>query len=127
MAAQMAALNIVFEAPDNAKGACPSKVRPIDLVHLAKQTMGDKTLEIEVLQMFARQARACLQDIASGESVRVGAAAHRLKGAASSVGAFRVSQTAEVVEETGGDAGAMAALGAAVLDAENFILKLCRG
>ena len=59
MAAQMAALNIVFEAPDNAKGPCPSKVRPIDLVHLAKQTMGDKTLEIEVLQMFARQARAC--------------------------------------------------------------------
>jgi hypothetical protein len=38
-----------------------------------------------------------------------------------------VSQTAEVIEETGGDAGTMAALGAAVLDAENFILKLCRG
>ncbi|MGO7580788.1 Hpt domain-containing protein, partial [Rhizobium ruizarguesonis] len=57
MAAQMAAFNIVFEAPYNAKGPCPSKVRPIDLVHLAKQTMCDKTLEIEVLQMFARQPR----------------------------------------------------------------------
>ncbi|UVD58754.1 Hpt domain-containing protein [Rhizobium sp. Pop5] len=123
----MAALSIVFEAPDNGKGPCPSKARPIDLVHLAKQTMGDKTLEIEVLQMFARQARACLQDIASGETSRAGAAAHRLKGAASSVGAFRVSETAEAIEENGTDAGTMAALGAAVIDAENFILKLCRG
>ena len=127
MAAQMAAVSIAFEAPDNSTGPCPSKIRPIDLVHLARQTMGDKTLEIEVLQMFARQARACLQDMASGETIRVGAAAHRLKGAASSVGAFRVSQTAEAVEKNGGDAGSMAALGAAVIDAENFILKLCRG
>jgi len=123
----MAAVSIAFEAPDNSKGPCPSKVRPIDLVHLAKQTMGDKALEIEVLQMFARQARACLQDIASGESAKVGAAAHRLKGAASSIGAFRVSQSAEAVEKDNGDIAAMAALGAAVVDAENFILKLCRG
>lgn len=123
----MAAVSIAFEAPDNSNGPSPSKVRPIDLVHLARQTMGDKAVEIEVLQMFARQARACLQDIASGESAKVGAAAHRLKGAASSIGAFRVSQSAEAVEENNGDATAMAALGAAVVDAENFILKLCRG
>ncbi|MBB3560399.1 HPt (histidine-containing phosphotransfer) domain-containing protein [Rhizobium sp. BK512] len=123
----MAAVSIAFEAPDNSAGPSPSKIRPIDLVHLARQTMGDKTVEIEVLQMFARQARACLQDIASGESAKVGAAAHRLKGAASSVGAFRVSQSAEAVEENNGDVAAMAALGAAVVDAENFILKLCRG
>jgi hypothetical protein len=122
----MAALSIAFEAPDNSAGPCPSKHRPIDLVHLAKQTMGDKALEIEVLQMFARQARACLQEIASGEAARVGAAAHRLKGAASAVGAFRVSEAAEAVEGGGGDAAAVAALGAAVLDTENFILKLSR-
>ncbi len=123
----MAAVSIAFEAPDNSKGPCPSKVRPIDLVHLARQTMGDKAVEIEVLQMFARQARACLQDIASGEPTRVGAAAHRLKGAASSVGAFSVSHSAQAVEDNHGDAAAMAALGVAVVDAENFILKLCRG
>ncbi len=122
----MAALSIAFEAPDNSAGPCPSKNRPIDLVHLAKQTMGDKALEIEVLQMFARQARACLQEIASGEAARVGAAAHRLKGAASAVGAFRVSEAAEAVEGGGSDAAAVASLGAAVLDTENFILKLSR-
>lgn len=123
----MAALSIAFEAPDNSKGPCPSKIRPIDLVHLAKQTMGDKVVEIEVLQMFARQARSCLHEISSGETARVVASAHRLKGAASSVGAFRVSETAEMLEENSGDASAMAAVGAAVIDAENFILRLCRG
>jgi HPt (histidine-containing phosphotransfer) domain-containing protein len=122
----MAAVSIAFAAPDNSKGACPSKARPIDLVHLAKQTMGDKSLEIEVLQMFARQARACLQDISSGEMKKVEAAAHRLKGAASAVGAFRVSETAETLEGNCGDAASMAAVGFAVIEAENFILKLCR-
>ncbi|MET3854969.1 Hpt domain-containing protein [Rhizobium sp. OAE497] len=122
----MAAVSIAFEAPDNSKGPCPSKVRPIDLVHLAKQTMGDKALEIEVLQMFARQARACLGEIASGEAKKIVAAAHRLKGAASAVGAFRVSETAEMLEENAGDAASMAAVGAAVVEAENFILKLSR-
>ena len=122
----MAAVSIAFEAPDNSKGPCPSKVRPIDLVHLAKQTMGDKALEIEVLQMFARQARACLGEIASGEPKKVAGAAHRLKGAASAVGAFRVSETAEMLEDNAGDAASMAAVGAAVVEAENFILKLSR-
>ena len=122
----MAAVSIAFEAPDNSKGPCPSKVRPIDLVHLAKQTMGDKALEIEVLQMFARQARACLGEIASGEAKKIVAAAHRLKGAASAVGAFRVSETAEMLEYNAGDAASVAAVGAAVVEAENFILKLSR-
>ncbi len=30
--------------------------RPIDLVHLARQTFGDKRLETELLQLFMRQA-----------------------------------------------------------------------
>lgn len=122
----MAALNIAFEAPDNSRGAAPSKERPIDLVHLAKQTMGDKALEIEVLQMFARQARASLQEIGSGSADRAKAGAHRLKGAASSVGAFRVAEAADAYECNMDDAARMAAVGAAVADAENFILKLSR-
>src|ERR1700709_1397810 len=76
----MAALNIAFEAPDNSRGPGPSKGRPIDLVHLAKQTMGDKVLEIEVLQMFARQARACLQEIGSGNAEKATAGPDLLKG-----------------------------------------------
>jgi HPt (histidine-containing phosphotransfer) domain-containing protein len=123
---QMAALNIAFEAPDNSRGMGPSKERPIDLVHLARQTMGDKVLEVEVLHMFARQARACLQEIGSGSAEKAKAGAHRLKGAASAVGAFKVAEAANAFEDHLGDAACMAAVGAAVVDAENFILKLSR-
>lgn len=122
----MAALNIAFEAPDNSRGAAPSRERAIDLVHLAKQTMGDKALEVEVLQMFARQARSCLQEISSGDSKRVRAASHRLKGAASAVGAFKVADAASALESDAGDASFMATVTASVIEAENFILKLSR-
>ena len=122
----MAALNIAFEAPDNARGTAPSRERAVDLVHLAKQTMGDKALEVEVLQMFARQARSCLQEISSGDGERVTAASHRLKGAAGSVGAFKVADAAEALESNVGDAVRMAAVTTSVIEAENFILKLSR-
>lgn len=122
----MAAVSIAFAAPDNGDGRRPSQERPVDLVHLANQTMGDKALEVEVLQMFARQARACLQEMSCGDGTKVEAAAHRLKGAAGAVGAFRVYHAAEVLEGNCGDAANMAAVGVAVIEAENFILKLCR-
>jgi HPt (histidine-containing phosphotransfer) domain-containing protein len=122
----MASASIAFEAPDNASGASPSKSRPIDLVHLANQTMGDKTLENEILLMFSRNARGALNEIATGSEAAVVATAHRLKGSAAAVGAFRVFVAAELVEANGSDAALRASLGAAVVEAENFILKLCR-
>jgi HPt (histidine-containing phosphotransfer) domain-containing protein len=122
----MAALKIAFEAPDNLAGACPSKSRPIDLVHLATQTMGDKLLEIEVLQMFARQARQLMKELSSADADVTVASAHRLKGAALAVGAFGVAEAAGAVETEPEQAVHLAALSAAVIEAELFILKLCR-
>jgi HPt (histidine-containing phosphotransfer) domain-containing protein len=88
--------------------------------------MGDKALEVEVLQMFARQARACLHELSSGDTKKIAAAAHRLKGAASAVGAFQVSAAADKLEADCSDPANMAAVGVAVVEAENFILKLSR-
>jgi HPt (histidine-containing phosphotransfer) domain-containing protein len=122
----MAALNIAFEAPDNAGGMCPQNGRPIDMVHLARQTMGDKALELEVLQMFARQARESMKDLAASEGEARAAAAHRLKGSAQSVGATAVGKAAAALEDNPANAIALAAVTAAVVEAENFILKLCR-
>lgn len=122
----MAAVSIAFEAPDNYRGFTPSKNRPIDLVHLARQTSGNKDLELEVLNMFARQARSCMTELASGEAETVTKTAHKLKGAALAIGAFNVSEAAERVEAHAADAGDLAQLGAAVLEVENFILKLSR-
>ena len=122
----MAALNIAFEAPDNAGGMCPSAGRPIDMVHLAHQTMGDKALELEVLQMFARHARESMKELAATQGEARAAAAHRLKGSAQSVGATAVSRAAGALEDDPADAAALASITAAVVEAENFILKLCR-
>ncbi len=122
----MAAVNIAFEAPSPLNFVCPSNARPVDLVHLARQTMGDKALEIEVLQMFARQARRCIMELGSNDADMIEAAAHRLKGAAQAVGAFSVSMAAEALESDGKNAASIANVGSAVIEAENFILKLCR-
>ena len=122
----MAAPSVAFEAPVNDRAACPSRSRPIDLVYLAGQTMGDKSLEIEILQVFACQARRALQEMSEADRAIVIAAAHRLKGAASSVGAFTVADAAMRIEEKGPDALLLSRVSTAVIDAENFILKLCR-
>ncbi len=122
-----AAVNIAFDAPDNLVGPTPSRERPIDLVHLAAQTKGDKAVEIEILQMFARQARGCLTAISTGRNkVEVKAAANRLRNAAMAVGALRVAGAADLIETKGANADALASVAAAVLEAEHFILKLAR-
>src|SRR5690606_40328498 len=120
----MAVPVFAFEVPVNERPVCPSRSRPIDLVHLANQTMGDKALEIEVLQMFARQARKTLREMAETDRAGIVAAAHRLKGSANSVGAFGVADVATRIEEKGPEAVLLAKLSASVVEAENFILKL---
>jgi HPt (histidine-containing phosphotransfer) domain-containing protein len=121
----MAAVSIAFEAPDNYRGFAQSN-RPIDLVHLARQTLGNKDLEMEVLHIFARQARSCMNELATGEKDVISKTAHRLKGAALAIGAFNVSDAAERVETNVDEASGIAQLGQAVIEAENFILKLSR-
>lgn len=122
-----AAVNIAFESPDNRNGLTPSQQRPIDLVHLATQTKGDKAVEVEILQMFARQARGCLVGMAAGRSkVEVKAAANRLRNAALAVGALRVAAAADLVETQGATADSLASVASSVLEAEHFILKLAR-
>ncbi|MFK0383128.1 MULTISPECIES: Hpt domain-containing protein [Rhizobium/Agrobacterium group] len=122
----MAAVSIAFEAPDNSGGAASASTKPIDFVHLARQTMGDKELEIEVLQLFSRSARSALHELNGADATAVKAIAHRLKGAADAVGAFAVSAAAAKLEDNAGDGAAMAKLVAAIVEAENFVLKLCR-
>ncbi|SIQ13526.1 HPt (histidine-containing phosphotransfer) domain-containing protein [Rhizobium sp. RU20A] len=122
----MAALKIAFEAPDNSGMFRPSQARPIDLVHLANQTMGDKALEIEVLQMFSRQSRQLMKDIAGADTEGRKSASHRLKGASLAVGAHAVARAAEAIENDPATDSHLAELSVAVLEAEHFVLKLCR-
>ncbi|MGI2032136.1 Hpt domain-containing protein [Rhizobium panacihumi] len=121
----MPAAGLAFELPEIATDGGPSASRPIDLVHLARQTMGDKDLEVEILSLFARQARAALTEITMA-AIPASTVAHRIKGAANAVGAFKVAAIAGEIEAGKTDAASLALFGAAVIEAENFINKLCR-
>lgn len=73
--------------------------RPIDLVHLARQTLGDRVLEQEILSLYLKQARTLIDRIAACTSPRERAdMAHTLKGSSRAVGAWQVAQAAEEVE-----------------------------
>lgn len=72
--------------------------RPVDLAHLSRQTMGDRSLERDVLQMFIEGAKAMSRDLSSAAAKNAPAIAHKLKGSARAVGAFRLSELAASCE-----------------------------
>jgi hypothetical protein len=75
--------------------------RPLDLVHLARMTFGDRSLEREVLQLFDRQATLLIARMRSAPAGSVAALAHTLNGSARGIGAWRVARAAEAVEAAG--------------------------
>lgn len=72
--------------------------RPLDLEHLSRMTLGEVTLEQELLQLFDRQIDMLMTRMRDAPSANVAAAAHTLKGSARGVGAWPVARAAERVE-----------------------------
>jgi HPt (histidine-containing phosphotransfer) domain-containing protein len=72
--------------------------RAIDAEHLARMTLGERSLEREVLALFDRQAEMLLPRIRRGDRAVAAASAHTLKGSAVGIGAFGVARAAEAVE-----------------------------
>ena len=78
--------------------------RPVDLVHLSRQTFGDKRLETELLRLFMRQARQIQGGLEAEvgddavSSLPAGDLLHTLLGSARVVGAHRVAKLAESYE-----------------------------
>ncbi|SHL55810.1 HPt (histidine-containing phosphotransfer) domain-containing protein [Bradyrhizobium lablabi] len=66
---------------------------PIDIEHLGRMTLGDASLEREVLAMFSAQAASLLSMLATLPP-DVGALVHTLKGSARAIGAFAVADAA---------------------------------
>jgi HPt (histidine-containing phosphotransfer) domain-containing protein len=76
--------------------------RPIDLVHLSRMTMGERSLEQEVLHLFMRQSDLLIGRMATGCTAEAfQAAAHTLKGSARGIGAWGVAEAAEAAEARG--------------------------
>jgi HPt (histidine-containing phosphotransfer) domain-containing protein len=102
--------------------------RPIDLVHLARMTLGERSLEREVLALFDRQATLLLARMRSAAPAGVVTLAHTLKGSARGIGAWRVARAAEALEvagevETG---AALDQLGGAIEETRAVIAELLR-
>lgn len=105
-------------------------VRPVDLVHLAKQCMGDAKLEREILHLFdgmiaTYHARLDL----SGPSGQAMMVLHAMRGAAGGVGAFVVADHSRAIEDElrAGRAVTrqqLAELGIAVSDVRAFIADM---
>jgi HPt (histidine-containing phosphotransfer) domain-containing protein len=123
-------------ATSSARDSSNEGYRAIDLIHLARQTHGDRDLETELLGLFRRQAAQIMERLSAdlpGDSIPWRAdLAHTLKGSARAIGATRVAIKAEIYEVQARDGKpdlkpALSALKAAVDEACRAIGDLLRG
>jgi len=110
----------------------PSDRRPVDLVHLAKQTLGDRALEVEILILFEQTARGFLHKLQASENDKeIILFLHSLKGASAGVGANCIAEVSRVAEVQFREEGAistemMSDIEFAVEEASAFIADLLR-
>ncbi len=102
---------------------------PIDIEHLQRMTLGDASLEREVLAMFSAQAASLAGTLAT-RPADAGALAHTLKGSARAIGAFGVAEAAARLEthlKNGSDpSAALAELDDAVAQARAAVDAMLR-
>ena len=102
---------------------------PIDLEHLQRMTLGDASLEREVLTMFSAQAAGLIGRLAALPA-DVAALAHTLKGSARAIGAFAVADAASDLEaalQQGGNVSqALTELKAAIAQARMAVDAILR-
>jgi HPt (histidine-containing phosphotransfer) domain-containing protein len=100
--------------------------------HFARMTLGDASLEREILQLFDRQTSMLLARMRQTTPAIAAACAHTLKGSSRGIGAWRVASAAEAVElaaAAGNAADMMAAIdriGSAIDEASAAIAELLR-
>lgn len=81
------------------RGSGVNAGRPVDLAHLARYTLGNQSLEYEVLQLFHDRSDLLLQRLKAADEDKAWAdAAHAIKGSARAVGAWHVANSAEYAE-----------------------------
>jgi len=102
---------------------------PIDMEHLQRMTLGDASLEREVLAMFSAQSFGLVGKLASLPA-DAGFLVHTLKGSARAIGAFAVADAATRLEaalRSGGDPSeALEELNDAVAQARTAIDAILR-
>lgn len=123
--AQPAVDTIAFAKPGG-ESLPPSGGRPIDLVHLARQTFGDRGLEAEILSMFLAQSQGTKARLRAATVSERQLLAHGLKGSARSIGAFPLGDAAAIVELQPGNALHLRELERRIDDVADFIASITR-
>ena len=100
--------------------------RPIDMAHLARQTMGDRALEQEVLALFLQQAVSVSRKMSAAAVHDRLLMAHGLKGSARGVGAFAIAECATAIEHNPDDAAIWRRLAGLVQAASDFVAAIGR-
>ena len=111
--------------PAIARNANPFRTTPpIDLVQLATNTLGNRDLELQVLQMFVSQSTSMMSRLLAEEDRDAGGRlVHTLKGSARAIGATMVAHECEQLEHRilGGDDVCFSKLSALVEEANRYI------
>jgi HPt (histidine-containing phosphotransfer) domain-containing protein len=102
---------------------------PIDIEHLQRMTLGDASLEREVLAMFSAQAAGLIGKLAALPA-DAAALAHTLKGSARAIGAFAVADAASdleaAIQKRGNASQALTELKAAIAQARMAVDAILR-
>src|SRR6266851_2083209 len=103
---------------------------PIDVRHLTRMSLGERSLEFQVLELFDRQAELLLDRMREVAPAEIASLAHTLTGSARGVGAWRVAAAAEALEsaiaQTRELAPALETLDTAVIEARLAICAMLR-
>jgi HPt (histidine-containing phosphotransfer) domain-containing protein len=119
------AVAIAFAMPGG-EGAAAPRARPVDLAHLARQTLGDRALEQEVLKLFLHQAVTVRDQIADADARERLRLAHNLKGSARGVGAFAIADCVAEIETRPDDKRLLARLSTLIDEVSDFIAAISR-
>ena len=80
--------------------AAKRPMRPVDLVHLAKQCLGDENLELEILRLFDTTLVTYFDRLKLATSFDdLAINLHSIKGASAGVGAWGISELAMALEK----------------------------
>ncbi|WP_296743770.1 Hpt domain-containing protein [Mesorhizobium sp.] len=103
-----------------------ARSRPVDLAHLARQTMDDRALEQEVLALFVQQALSVRDKILGADERERVLLAHGLKGSARGIGAFAVAECAAAIETQPDDTRTLKKLGSLIEEVRDFVAAISR-
>lgn len=104
---------------------CASADNPVDLVHLSRQSLGDRSLENEILRLFHSQSTLYLDRLANATTADERRfAAHTVVGSARGIGAWKVAEQAKAVEMASSRKCDISGLRIAIEDANSYIESL---